>query len=546
MKKLFILAAAVMAVTGCFFNPKAPEIRYSTDLIPVNDGGEYYYIDVKTGKKAPGCPVFDAADYFFDGVARVKRDGEDLYTLIDKDFKAISNEEYVDATSFHDGIAFVVRPKSHIEAIDKKGKVLFELDLYDKAYSYNYGYAVVEKDGKCGVIDKTGKLVIDTDYQYITLCQKYIVASKERNDETRYGVIDYNGKEILPFNYDAIYVDQTLADRGLFIAEKNDKCGVVNDKDEEIISREWYYIRFVAATGNFLCYKSTDNGNYKVVMVNKKGEEVSDRITVDTILGFGFSKATAATRDNNSDHAWGLLDTKLEWIVNPKWYDGNSFNDDGLSIFAPESAEFGAVNDKGEVVIRPRYTQMYYFGGGLYNVYDGSEEGMINSKGETVIRFNSWDFPYPSESTYVESAFVDVERVATAVVNFINRLVVSDISFSTYQSTFDVDLETYGWETLARLDYPLAGGALKARCDWGYDHSFDRRYYITSFQAHMYTLGTADNCCDEVWQAVVNRLSPTGDIHNLYLQGMPDDWTVSARAENDYFYLEVNPHGNIY
>ena len=37
---------------------------------------------------------------------------------------------------------------------------------YDYAYSFSDGLALVGKDGKCGFIDKTGKVVIEPKYDY--------------------------------------------------------------------------------------------------------------------------------------------------------------------------------------------------------------------------------------------------------------------------------------------------------------------------------------------------------------------------------------------
>lgn len=543
MKKLFVLAAAVIAVTGCF-QPSAPSLKYTTDVLPVYEGDVYYYVDVKTGRKAVGSGEYNAASYFFDGVARVMNEGEERYTLIGKDFKPISSTEYADVTDFSDGIAFAVRPQGHIEAIDKTGKVLFELDEYDRVYSAKYGYAVVEKNGKSGLIDKTGKVVLEPEYESLRLNKKCIIASREKSDgTTRYGVLDYTGKEVIPFSYDNIMDNEILSAKGLFIVEKNDKTGVINEKDEDVIAREWSGIYFMPQSAKFLASKYDSSREvYKIVVLNRKGEEVSDRISVGN-FNVGQNGLISATRSSDADGEWGILNEKLEWVISPKWNSLSDFKDCGLAIAYCGDNETCVVNDKGEVVIRPVYSSIYYLGNGLFNLCGDGEESIGNAKGETVVRSNTWVFSLPSENNYVEDQYVDVNRIAQDIVAFIARLAVDSPSIEAYETEFEADLRTYGWETLDYLEHRFAGGSLRAECDWDYNSYYDRVYSINSFQANLYTLNAADNCCDQVWAAVVNLMG--GDIQNLQIPGMPSNWRVSARAENDYFYLTVDPRSRI-
>ena len=48
--------------------------------------------------------------------------------------------------------------------MDKKGNVKIKFEYYDDADEFSEGLASVEKDGKEGYIDKTGRIVIPLEY----------------------------------------------------------------------------------------------------------------------------------------------------------------------------------------------------------------------------------------------------------------------------------------------------------------------------------------------------------------------------------------------
>ncbi len=69
---------------------------------------------------------------------------------------------YDDMMCLHDGLA-VVNKDGKWGFIDKTGKVVIPLQ-YDYASNFSEGLALVKKDGKSGFVDKTGKAVIPLQY----------------------------------------------------------------------------------------------------------------------------------------------------------------------------------------------------------------------------------------------------------------------------------------------------------------------------------------------------------------------------------------------
>lgn len=151
-----------------------------------------------------------------------------------------------------------------------------EKNSFEVIVNYNNdGYAVVKnKDGFCGVIDKECKFVVPfgSHYDYIGTFFGEI-ATVKREDRT--GAINYEGKIIVPLEFDNVYD----ASNGLIKVERNFSYGLYNSEGYEILKPEFNYIASdeVNSKGCFIVVRL---GKYGVR--NSKGdvilEEVYDRI----------------------------------------------------------------------------------------------------------------------------------------------------------------------------------------------------------------------------------------------------------------------------
>ena len=125
--------------------------------------------------------------------------------------------EYDHAWLFSEGVAAVVKDNK-IGFIDKDNNVVipFQYPMYASYAPYTYrfynGYCkMTDEEGRCGLIDHSGKWVIEPKYQRI----KKPVFGKYRkvklND--KWGLLDENLKLILPIKYDHITVLDSMATR---------------------------------------------------------------------------------------------------------------------------------------------------------------------------------------------------------------------------------------------------------------------------------------------------------------------------------------------
>lgn len=196
------------------------------------------YID-SNGKTAIQ-PVFTYAGSFADGLAPAAvRNGKIGY--IDKTGKYAIKPQFDFAESFADGLALACRGDK-TGYIDKTGRfVKLNLDADLTAVSsFSDGVAWVrDKDGRYGLIDKTGKLLIECKYLWITPFSDGVSwVSTDMGDDfshIRMGLIDKKGNYLIE---PGIYTDAQSFSEGLAWARKAGEDGIfLIDKEGSELAR---------------------------------------------------------------------------------------------------------------------------------------------------------------------------------------------------------------------------------------------------------------------------------------------------------------------
>lgn len=133
-----------------------------------------------------------------------------------------------------------------------------------------YGYIVISKDGKFGVIDLNGKELIGAKYNNITFCEytkKFIVA----NTDKKIGIINDKGLAEIPLQYDEMKI--LNYDPLLYKVKKLDKYGVLREDGTTIGNIEYDEIAYPKDENNNVNYTCIipefESGIPKSIVVSK-------------------------------------------------------------------------------------------------------------------------------------------------------------------------------------------------------------------------------------------------------------------------------------
>ncbi|WP_432977567.1 WG repeat-containing protein [Dactylosporangium sp. CA-233914] len=140
---------------------------------------------------------------FSDGIAWVSRDGTTRWIAIDKSNAVLISTGFDDVRPFRRGVA-AVRRGHHWGAVDGVGRIVvqFQYDgfataLLDGRYIDGFsdeGLAVVSLDGRKGVVDRSGRVLVPPVHHTIMI---HPVAFLIVDDAQRWGALDRRGRTII-------------------------------------------------------------------------------------------------------------------------------------------------------------------------------------------------------------------------------------------------------------------------------------------------------------------------------------------------------------
>jgi hypothetical protein len=159
------------------------------DMIHAQDAQTYLYGYYSAQGKLVVPFKYEMANSFSSDLAAVKLNN--TWGFIDKAGKMVIAPQF-------DGSSYSAED-------DWLGDYGFDFDL---GYNFYTNYCVVSKNGLSGIIDKTGKVLVDFAYASLTVNgdEKTVVAEKCESKDVNcgYGVIDMTGKVIVNFEYSGI------------------------------------------------------------------------------------------------------------------------------------------------------------------------------------------------------------------------------------------------------------------------------------------------------------------------------------------------------
>lgn len=238
--------------------------------------------------------------------------------------------------------------------------------------------------GKYGFTNEAGDWIIQPIYKEVV--EFYELSYTFAKLKDKWGIIDQQGKTILPFEYSKINnldIDATQ----LYSAVKNNRYGLISlttamPVTEFVYENDFYFDDGVIFELGALAVVQK---NKKTGLINKKGVEV-----IPCIYDSGKNPFTSLdynfylVKQNGKE---GVIDTLGTQIVLCR-YDKVRISDSLEDTFEIiKGSKYGLCDFKGTEIIAPVYDKAFYFEGDYAIARLKGKYGIINRKGETVKPF---------------------------------------------------------------------------------------------------------------------------------------------------------------
>lgn len=305
-----------------------------------------------------GCGKKNKLPFDFDYLA-VQMSKGDSWSIIDKNGKEVVKEEYpADArlSRVYEGTYWVYfNEKYQLYNIDNPKKPIVDNE-FATATDFHSGVAVVgNPNQQIRIINTDGKIVA-TLGKDIRLCYAFNDEGYAAiiNTDNKHGLIDTKGNIVITPTYACLY---TPSD-GLVIALKEDgdtKALILDMKGKKKgeINRDKYYLLYNGFREGKIAVRNAGDTDAHTVILDDTGKKL-----------FDIKKAKDGFR---SAAYWG-----------------------GYMPFSNGEA-IGVVDDKGEIIIRPKYKEIRNLANGYFFVRKDEKWGVVNADDETVVDFDYKD-----------------------------------------------------------------------------------------------------------------------------------------------------------
>ena len=303
-------------------------------------------------------------------------------------------------------------------------------------------YYSLYTNGKWGVIDQTGKIIIeptyeemitipssktdlficvyDVDYTNGTYKTKIIdsknkekftgydlvetIENKDSNNilwyeedvlkakkDGKYGLINYKGIEVLPTEYDSIEALEGV--KNSIIITKEEKKGLCDNKGNIIVNTEYKEIKGIE-----------DDYQNGYIVVNSNNKYGIIDFTKQVILEAKYEEIKPISTSNlyvvKEDGKLKVINKNLETLVENKFDDVKQINNENI-VFV-KNKKYGIMNTEGVVKTKAEYDNIEYIFDNYYVAKKSDKYGIINLENETVLPFDYEKISYRKEANIIE------------------------------------------------------------------------------------------------------------------------------------------------
>ena len=268
-------------------------------------------------------------------------------------------------------------------------------------------------DGKYGLIDKTGKMVVAPQFKKVLDFTEGLAAYNDLATD-RWGFIDATGKPVIPAKYNLAF---PFAD-GLAAVRIGAKFGCINRSGDLVVVAKFAgisqfsedlaatlfeqdvqgtHIRawgFIKTDGIFALAPRWDGvgpfgeGVAPVRVMTKKWGfmDKTGKMVIEPVYESAnrFAEGLAAVEGSIPEHnKWGFIDHEGKYKIAPQFTLARTFYE-GLAGVQVEEKKWGFIDKNSKLVIKAIYDDVGPFIGGLALAKVGDKESYIDTTGNTV------------------------------------------------------------------------------------------------------------------------------------------------------------------
>ena len=208
----------------------------------------------------------------------------------------------------------------------------------------------VEKDGKYGLIDLSGKTLLECEYDEITALdgsKGILKISKDGN----YGVVGEDGKILIPAQYANIENLDTESKVGFVVQNEEGKYGIVDYSNATILEPQYDEITKVYGSDNYVV-KQTG----KEIIVKKDGTEVLNNSDYDSIPEV--LKNTENDVIYKKQDKFGVMKLSGEITIDAEYEDLKE-SKSGILI-AKKDGKYGVIDISKNQKVEFKYNSIFY------------------------------------------------------------------------------------------------------------------------------------------------------------------------------------------
>ena len=336
-------------------------------------------------------------------VLKVMQNGK--YGLIDLNGKKLLDCEY-DEINVMKGIenSLLIKKDGYVGLVNNAGTILIDVkysDIKNLGTTYKEGYITIDENGKCGIVSTTKIQILENKYNEIK--QVYLGDNYYVVEDGKEKIINQAGETLIDNGFDDIksstkrgiiftqkdlygemstsgdilieakYQDLKEAKEGIYIAKKDEKYGIIDEKEKEKVPFEYTGIIYNEKANLFLA----EDENYKTTIINDKYETKLNGVLVELNVndkyirmrvGSDYKYYNLSLEEITSQEAlpnntlflkkengkYGYVDKKENVVVDYIYDDATEQNPYGF-VAVKKDGVWGSLDRNGKIIISPKY-----------------------------------------------------------------------------------------------------------------------------------------------------------------------------------------------